>query len=305
MSASNISASVRQRLLHRARETGVNFQVLLTRFALERLLYRCMESAASGRFVLKGAFLFLLWNEELHRMTRDLDLLGYGRPEVDELREVFRSVCAADVPEDGVTFDPESVSIREIRGQAVYDGYRVGLTAHIGSARLPLQIDIGFGDAVHPSPREEVFPGLLEFPEPIIHTYPRETVVAEKFHGIVRFGMANSRMKDYFDLWFLSEHFTFAGEELKKAISGTFRRRETDVPEETPLGLTDEFAGEPRKARQWDGFLQTIGREEPAAKLRAVIRSLQEFLMPPVEAARQETSFTRQWTPGDGWMNSQ
>lgn len=232
MSRSNVAASVRQRLLNRAREEGEDFQRLPVRYALERLLHRMSLSDWHDQFVLKGAFTFLLWQGTLHRPTRDLDLMGYGSPEPRAVEDVFRAIAGMDEgSEDGLQFDPSSVTAAPIRDQAEYGRIRVTLIAHLGSARIPLQVDIGFGDAITPDPEPATFPALLEFPAPRIRIYPRETVIAEKLHGMVRFGIANTRMKDYYDLWFLSAHFPFEGATLQRAIRATFQRRGTALPD--------------------------------------------------------------------------
>lgn len=303
MSLSNVAASVRQRLLNRARGTGEDYQVLLTRFALERLLYRLSQSEEQERFILKGAYAFLIWQGESHRQTRDLDLLGSGTPEATRLEDTFRALCETDVvEEDGVVFDAASVEAAPIREQAEYDGMRVTLVAHIDTARLPIQVDVGFGDAVTPPPRVEVFPVLLEFPTPTVRTYPRETVVAEKLHGIARFGMANSRMRDYYDLWYLAHHFAFDGETVARAIAATFERRGTPLPPERPQGLTAAFAEDERKQKQWTAFRRNSRLEEAAPTLASATEVLERFLGPPLEGLTEDRSFTDQWPPGGPWQ---
>lgn len=186
------------------RETGEEYQVLLTRFALERLLYRLTQLPEGEDFILKGAFTFLIWEGTLGRQTRDLDLLGSGPPEPERLRKILLRACEAKVKDDGVEFDTENLEVQPIREGAEYEGLRAKLYAYIGSARLRLQIDVGFGDATEPPPEKEVFPGLLDFPEPEVKTYRPETVVAEKLHGMMQYGRANTRMKDFYDIWRIS-----------------------------------------------------------------------------------------------------
>ncbi len=184
----SVSQSVRDRLLSRTRRTGEDHQVVLTRFALERLLYRLGQLPEGDDFTLKGAFAFLVWEGKLGRQTRDLDLLGRGSPSADRLEDILVRACQVDVPEDGVAHEEETLEVASIREENVYEGLRAELISHVGSARLPLQVDVGFGDAVVPPAEQRVFPGLLDFPEPELKTYPPETVVAEKVHGMVRFG---------------------------------------------------------------------------------------------------------------------
>jgi len=297
--SSPLAQSVRDRLLNRMRETGEEYQILLTRFALERLLYRLTQLPEGDDFVLKGAYTFLIWEGTLGRQTRDLDLLGSGPPEAERLREVLLRTCRTNVVGDGVEFDTDTLEVDPIREGAEYEGLRARLYAHIGSARLRLRVDVGFGDAAVPEPERQAFPGLLDFPEPEVRVYRPETVVAEKLHGMVRYGRANTRMKDFYDVWRISRRFEIEGDVLASAIRATFRRRETPLPEEMPIALTGEFAEEPGKAQQWEAFLRQVEREE--ADLPAVISSLQDFLRPVLRAARGETTSPGTWTPEGPW----
>ena len=296
MSGSNVAASVRQRLLNRAREHGEDYQVLLTRYALERLLYRLSQSDRRDQFILKGAYAFLIWQGESHRPTRDLDLLGFGSANRDVLSDFFTSLCTINVADDGVVFDPETVTVRSTRERAVYDGVRVNIIAHIDTARLPLQVDVGFGDAVIPSPIETAFPSLLEFPSPSVRAYPRESVVAEKLHGIVLLGIANSRMKDYYDIWYLSQKFAFDGALLASAVAATFKRRGLSIPDGVPTGLSALFAEDKQKLQQWSAFLRNIAADDRALRLQDVLRDLRLFLQPPLRALREGTTWNRRWS---------
>ena len=303
MSRSSVADSVRDRLLNRKRETGENYEALLIRYALERFLYRLSQSDLRDQFVLKGAYAFLIWQGNLHRPTRDLDLLGYGSPE--QLETVFRQLCRMDdVPEDGVRFDADSVEAQPIRNADEYGGMRVQLDAKLGSAELRLQVDVGFGGAVVPAPENTSFPSLLDFPAPEVRVYSRPTVVAEKLHGLVTLGIANSRMKDFYDLWYLSREFSFKGPTLADAIQATFDRRETTLPASQPQALTDTFAGDDRKQRQWTAFLDRTQLENDDSDLTAVIDLLNRFLWPPLDASRRNSQFCRRWPPGGPWADS-
>lgn len=297
------ASSVRDRLLQRARRSGEDFQALLTRYALERLMYRLSQSDVHDRFVLKGAYAFLLWEGDMHRPTQDLDLLGYQSPDPEEVESAFRRICAVEVADDGVQFDADSVSAESIRDQAVYDGLRLRLMAGIGTARLPLQIDVGFGDAVVPEPIEAPFPSLLDFPAPTMRAYPRESVVAEKLHGMVLFGMATSRMKDFYDLRYLANHFSFEGADVTAAISATFARRDTSLPDLSPQALTATFAEDAEKRQQWTAFLRRTQLVDEALDLREVVDDLQVFLLPPLEACASNQDFEHEWTPGGPWSS--
>lgn len=299
----NVAASVRQRLLNRARAQGEDYQVLLTRYVLERFLYRLSQSSHRDRFVVKGAMLFLLWQGEFHRTTRDLDLLAFGSSEIASLEAAVREICmvAVDV-EDGVVFRPETVRGRAIREDQIYDGVRLRVEAHLGSARLSVQIDIGFGDTIIPMPAEEGFPVLLDFPAPTLRVYPKETVVAEKYQAMVALGITNSRMKDFYDLWYLSRNFAFEASTLVRAIAATFERRGTPLPSECPLALTAEFAGDPTKQTQWNAFLRRGGLGTEALTLPEVIEALYEFLWPLASAAGTEASLEASWLPSGPWQ---
>jgi len=300
MSPSNMAQSVRDRLLNRMRETGANYQALLTRYALERLLYRISVSKFSEALVLKGAYTFLVWQGEPHRPTKDIDFLGYGAPE--QLGNAFRHICGVDVEDDGALFDAESACVEEIRGQATYEGMRIQLTASIDTARLPLQIDVGFGDAITPEAQTATFPTLLgDVAAPKLKTYPQETVIAEKLECLVSWGMANTRLKDFYDLDYLARHFDFEGPVVTSAIQATFERRGTHVPEATPMALTTRFSQDTDKQAQWRAFGRRTGLADSGEDVGPVIRRLRHFLAPPLAAIREEEPFDRHWSAGGPW----
>lgn len=299
-SPKDVGASVRARLLRLARERGEDFQLLLTRYANERLLYRLAQSPHGSRFVLKGAALFTLWTGRPHRVTRDLDLLGFGDPSEAELRKVFAEVLSLDVGDDGVAFDPESLDIGLIREDQAYGGIRVVTTARVTTARVRLQIDVGFGDAITPAAITVDFPALLDFPAPRLSAYPRETVVAEKLEAMVQLGLANSRMKDFYDLVVLSRLFDFDGELLARAIGATFERRKTPLPVGPPLALTSEFAEDAAKKAQWAAFVRKTGASD-APDLPATVAAIARFVERPLDAAASPSSWTARWPPAGPW----
>lgn len=297
----NTAASVRQRLLNRARTDGADFQRVLMRFGAERLLYRLSQSEHRDTFILKGALLFAVWLAESHRSTKDLDLLGGGDPAVGSLIDIFRSLCAVPVEPDGLTFLPESVSGAEIREEQEYGGIRITLRALLGSAHIPLQVDIGFGDAVTPAPDKIQFPTLLDLPAPRLRVYPRETVVAEKLQAMISLGLDNSRMKDFFDLWTLARHFSFDGMTLAAAIAATFQRRRTPLPAGTPVALTETFSGDSSKNAQWRAFVKRSLTTPDAPSLPEVVSLVGQFLLPVLEASREGHHVTMIWVPGGPW----
>lgn len=273
----NRVASIRQRLLDRARDRREDFQFVLDRFAVERLLYRLSTSPYREQFLLKGAMLFAIWFDQPHRPTRDADFLGIGSPDADRLADVARKLCAMPA-DDGLNFDPTSIAIDAIREAADYEGLRLRLQALLGRARCHVQWDVGFGDAVTPAPTEAEYPVLLdEFPPPNLRVYPRETVFAEKLEVIVSLGIANSRMKDYFDLRALVLEGEMDPGTLATAIRATLDRRGTRVPVDIPFGLADEFSADGQKQAQWNAFLRRNRLAAPA--LDTVVREIRRFVL--------------------------
>ena len=300
MSARNISASVRDRLLNKARTEKLDFNMLLTRYALERMLYRLSISKQRDQFLLKGALLFDLWFDVPHRPTHDADFLGFGSAEIPHIEEIFRDICRIEV-EDGIAFQPDTVKAAEIRKEANYAGVRVTLLGMLDSARCAVQIDIGFGDAVVPGPDEVHYPVILgEMPGPHLHVYPRYTVVAEKLEALTSLGMLNSRMKDYFDLWILAKHSDFDGQILSRAVAATFERRRTAVPTGVPIGLSDEFVNDAQKGKQWQGFLRKNALDPKP--LATVVADLRDFLIPVLAAIAAGGSHDYPWRSGAGWQ---
>ena len=274
-----VAQSVRQRLLNRSRETGEDYNLLLTRYAVERWLYRLSQSAYANDFVLKGAMLFTVWTGALHRPTRDLDLLGFGEPSEERLVGVFRKLCDQAVDDDGMSFDADTVTAMPIRDEHVYAGIRLRIQAKLSNARLNMQVDVGFGDVVTPEAVTLAYPTLLDQPVPMLRVYSLESVIAEKLEAIVSLGMANSRMKDFYDAWVLLQRFELDDAVLAAAIRATFERRRTTIPMVVPFGLTDEFAGDTDKQQQWVGFLRRSGLPV-TQELLSVVHMLRDRLLP-------------------------
>jgi hypothetical protein len=297
----NVGASVRDRLTQRARANTENVQLLLTRYAIERLLYRLSVSPHSDRFILKGAMLFSLWAPTPYRATGDLDLLGYGDAGAGAIVAAFREICTVDAPDDGVTFMPDTVQAEVARAEDEYSGLRVTLRAVIAGARLPMQVDIGFGDVVTPGALEVDYPSLLDMPLPHLRAYPPETVVAEKVQALVALGMLNSRMKDFFDLWAISQTFQFDGVVLSDALRATFTRRATPPPAETPIALTQAFAEDAAKQAQWRAFIRRTAITLAPEPLPDLLRSVAGFVAPPLLALGAKEPFVHAWPPGGPW----
>lgn len=283
--STNLAASIHARLLNVAKANGEDFNLILTRYALERFLYRLSRLPAREVYWLKGAMLFDLWFGMPHRPTHDADFLGFGPVDSAALADTMRDVCGV-AAEDGMVFAPNSIRVDEIREEARYGGLRVRLLGTLGKARCSVQLDIGYGDAVTPGPEEAVYPTLLAGqPAPRLRVYPRATVVAEKLEAIVSLGMANSRMKDFFDLRALAREGMLDPADLGEAIAATFQRRGTAVPVEIPLGLSDEFAGDAVKRAQWQGFLNKNRLD--ASSLADAIAEVRGFVALPLTLARQ------------------
>ncbi len=298
--SSGLVESVKQRLLNLSAVRGETFNVLLMRYGVERLLYRMSRSPHADAFVLKGAMLFAIWADKPHRPTQDLDLLGFGSPSTERLARVFREICTTAVEADGLAFDPISVIARPIRADSVYDGIRLNVMATLGKARIPMQVDVGFGDSITPEPRRMAFGPLLDLPAPIVRTYPPETVIAEKLEAMLVLGLPNSRMKDYFDLWTLCRTMDFDGTILASAVTETIKRRRTTLPDGTPTGISESFGTDARKQAQWAAFLRKMGMAG-GPDLPTVVAQLHEFLMPLVSAARSGKAAHDRWTAGGPW----
>jgi hypothetical protein len=297
----NIGVSVRDRLTQRARVRRENAQLLMTRYAIERVLYRLSVSPYRDRFVLKGAMLFSLWAPVPYRATGDLDLLGFGENAPAAIAAVFVEILATQVEDDGVIFRPETLRAAVAREQDEYAGVRLDFVAELAGARLPMHVDIGYGDVITPGPVDMEYPSLLGQPAPHLRAYPPETVVAEKFQAMVALVMLNSRMKDFFDLWAIAGAFAFEGEVLARAIRTTFERRETPLPTETPLALTAGFAD--AKQVQWAAFLRRTEIALAPEPLPEVQARIAELVMPPMIATTEAAPFNARWAPGGPWID--
>jgi predicted nucleotidyltransferase component of viral defense system len=300
----NIAASVRQRLKNLASVQGEDFQAILTRYCLERLLFRLSQSSYRDIFILKGALLFSIWSEQPHRATRDLDLLGRGDNNLSNLEQIWKEICQVTVDLDGLEFDPNTVTSQKIKEHQEYEGVRITVDANLAETRtrLKLQVDIGFGDAVVPAPNYVDYPTLLDYMAPNIQVYQKETVVAEKFQAMVSLGIANSRMKDFYDLWYLAMNFEFDGEILSQAMKATFSRRRTPLPKSNPLALTEEFFEDKDKLKQWQAFLNKTKIVIIPQTFQEIIALLQDFLMPPSRAIGQGEAFSKIWSNDLRWL---
>jgi predicted nucleotidyltransferase component of viral defense system len=298
----NIPASIREKLRKIARERNSDFGLILVKYGLERILFRLSRSAYRDIFVLKGALLFELWTDQRYRPTRDADFLARGDNSSERFVRIFRELCTMETELDGLRFDPDSIAAERITEDADYEGVRVMFTGYLERAKIPIQIDLGFGDAITPAPVESTYPTLLQSPAPHLLTYPRETVVAEKLEAMVKLGIANTRMKDFYDLEVLSRTFSFAGQSLAEAIQNTFEHRGTELPPDgQPFAFTSDFYGDPNKVRQWAAFSQKNRSYVEPIAFKALVARIAKFLVPVTLSTRKDVSFKKTWKPGGPW----
>ncbi len=293
----DIAASVRARLLSRAKDRGEDFQLTLVRYAIERFLFRLGRSAHRDAFVLKGAMLFSLWSAQPFRATGDLDLLGVQAPSEQRVRTMIADVAAMNVEPDGVVFDVNKLRVEEMHPQEEFKGLRLSFMARIGNVRIPMKVDVGFGDVITPAPIDLDYPPMLDMPAANVRAYPVETVIAEKFQAMVELGIRNSRMKDFFDLWAIALTMEVDGAALAKAIKSTFERRQTEPPQARPLALAAEFVEDPSKLTQWAAFVRRMTTTLTPVSLQETVDVVADLVMP---AARGQ-SIGRSWNPDRRW----
>jgi predicted nucleotidyltransferase component of viral defense system len=300
----NTAASIRARLLALAHSKGEDYQRVLGRYAIERFLYRLGRSPYRDRFALKGATLFTLWTGHTHRPTKDLDLLGRASScDIGEVQTTIRAICEIR-RHDGIVFDSKSVEGTRIKEDDEYDGVRIKLHADLAGARIPMQIDIGFGDAVYPEPELASFPVLLPMEAPLIRAYPREASIAEKFHAMVVLDIRNSRMKDFYDIWFMANTWTFDMASLRNAILASFERRGSTIPTGIPFALTQDFLNDPQKKQQWSAFVSRLNPEDQAPSLEEVGAILGALLLPCISGDSLPKADILSWTPNQGWSTT-
>ena len=299
----NIPASIRDRLFNRAQAEGTEFQLLLIRYACERFLYRLGASSVRERLVLKGASLLMIWMDEPYRATRDIDLLATGDDNEGAIRKIVGTICEVSCPEDGIRFDLASLKVSSTRDNQEYGGQRAELTAFLDSARIRVQVDFGFGDVVTPGPVEEHLPTLINgVPPPFLRTYPQVTAIAEKFEVMIQLGSRNSRMKDFYDVWALSETFPFDGAVLREAVARCFERRNTPWTDAMPDALTSAFYSDPEQQDLWGAY----GRRgellsPPPSAFEDIGERIQSFLGPVRNCILVDETFDMHWPAGGPW----
>ena len=300
----SLAQSIKARLLGRVHQHGEEFELILVRFVCERFLYRLGRSDWRDSCALKGAGLLQLWMGDPYRSTRDVDLLAQGDNSERAVKRMMMNICAISCTEDGLQFDLDSLTARPLRASQEYQGQRATMVVYLGTARIRLQVDFGFGDAVTPQPRQRMYPTLIEdLPAPQILVYPREAAIAEKFEAMVTLGTRNSRMKDFHDIWALSESFGFDGRELCAAVSACFERRRTPWTDELPAVLTSSFYADDDAIMRWDSYLRKGAFLEPPPDEFAVIgSSVRRFLGPVREGIVGKGGTELKWQPGGPWQ---
>lgn len=296
----NIAASVHQRLLNKARESSRPFNEILQHFAIERFMYRFSKNPHADRFVLKGALMFSVWTGLMSRPTMDIDLLGKIENSIDLVISIFKDACETEVKNDGISFHKDTVTATRITEDADYKGVRVLIRGNLGNIRLSIQIDIGFGDVIIPGPNKLEYPVLLDFPPPELNGYTMESTIAEKFQAMVKLGLLNSRMKDFYDIWFLSRTFNFKGETLITAIEKTFEKRNTLLISE-PMIFNPVFMKDDAKQSQWQGFIKKTKLTDVPASFENVAADIKVFLQPVVAAIIDQRSFDLFWAAPGPW----
>jgi predicted nucleotidyltransferase component of viral defense system len=296
-----MAASIHDRLLNKAKLEHRPFQELLQYFAMERFLYRLSQSPHRDSFVLKGGLMLKLWESSFTRPTLDIDLLGKIENQDEPILRVLTEVCHQDVEPDGLSFNADSMKVERIIEDANYHGLRVRFPAHLGPSRVMVQIDIGFGDIVPPAPESVSYPTMLDLPVPHLLGYSRESTIAEKLEAMVSLGMLNSRMKDYYDIWYLSRHFVFDGDQLSAAIRSTFEHRDTALSAD-PLVLSHHFADDPSKITLWRAFRTRTHLDDAPESLYEVIAKLQGFLLPVLKSFVEKKPSRKYWSSSGPWI---
>jgi len=296
----DVSASVHQRLINKARELDYPFNELFQYFSMERFIYRLSKTPHVQKFVLKGALMFTAWNIQPTRTSKDIDLLGKLENSIEAITAVMRDTCNQTVEPDGMSFDPDSMTCNPIIENAVYEGIRVHVRGNLGKSRVVLQLDVGFGDVVFPSELDVKYPTILDFPAPTIKGYTQESIIAEKFQAMIKLGEINSRMKDFYDIWLLSKKFDFNGYVLAEAITKTFKVRKTEIPSQ-PSVFKKSFSEDKTRETQWRAFLKKSVLASNPYSFYEVMTEIKSFLVPVLSAIVAQKSFQKKWKAPGPW----
>lgn len=295
----DLAASVRARLHNIAKKETRQFSEVLQFFAMERFLYRVSQSIHTNRYILKGALMLRVWESPQTRPTMDIDLLGFTDNDLANIKIQMQDIISTDVEADGLIFDLPSVDVKKITEEAEYDGARATFKGKLGNAKITMQIDIGFGDIVHPAPSRTIFPTILDFPPPNLLCYSRESAISEKFQAMIKHGALNSRMKDFFDIWLLSRQFDFDGQILQEAVRSTFEQRDTPITDDV-ISFTNDFVT--TKQRMWTVFRNKLEQEYIPHDFSEIVNSIRIFLKPIVWALISGENFSSTWKRNENWQ---
>lgn len=297
----NLEVSVRSRLQNKAKERNSPFAEVLQFYGMERFLYRFSQSKYADQFILKGALMFTVWDIPERRTTLDIDFLARHDNQIASIEKVIREVCEIQVPPDGLVFDSKTVSGQKIKEDADYEGVRIKFLGFLERSRIPMQIDMGFGDVIYPKARTIDYPAILDFPKPHLKGYPVESVVSEKFEAMVKLGLLNSRMKDFYDLWLLIRRFDFNGENLAEALKKTFTHRKTPLLQEGPLFAEEIYDENSDRQTLWKAFLNKGQTKHAPEELGATAKIIEKFLVKPLEAIALDKKFDGKWKAPGPW----
>lgn len=297
----NIEASVKAKLQNKAKETNRPFSEILQYYGMERFLYRFSKSKYADKFILKGALLFAVWQIPDRRTTLDIDFLARFDNEVAAIENVMKNVCGTSVDPDGLIFDSQTVKGMKIKEDADYEGVRVKFTGFLDRARIPMQIDVGFGDIVYPKTKVIDYPVILDFPKPHLNGYPQESVISEKFEAMIKLGLLNSRMKDFYDIWLMTRQFEFKGANIASAIKKTFNNRKTDIPNNKPLFADEIYDEKSDRQTLWNAFLKKGDIQHAPETLSATAKEIERFLIEPIMALNGNVVFEKTWKQPKGW----
>jgi hypothetical protein len=300
----NISASVRARLQSKAKENSQPFSEILQHYGMERFLYRFSRSKYADKFILKGALMFTVWQVPERRTTLDIDFSSTFDNQIASITKVIKDVCKIVVVSDGLVFDPDTVYGQKIKEDADYEGVRVKFKGFLERSRIAMQIDVAFGDIIYPKPIVIDYPVILDFPKPHLKGYPAESVVSEKFEAMVKLGLLNSRMKDFYDIWLMMRQFDFDGVSLAEALKKTFKRRKTELPQEQPLFADEIYDGESDRQTLWKAFLKKNDIKHVPEKLSIIAREIEDFVIKPLNAIHRSHEFSKEWKAGGPWRFS-
>lgn len=297
----NLQASIRARLQSKAKETNRSFSEILQYYGMERFLYRFSRSKYADKFILKGALMFTVWQIPERRTTLDIDFLAYYDNQIASIEKVVKDVCEITVEPDGLIFDSETVKGQTIKEDADYEGVRVKFIGFLERSRIPMQIDVGFGDVIYPKPNVIDYPVILDFPKPHLKGYPAESIVSEKFESMVKLALLNSRMKDFYDIWLMMRQFNFNGAQLAEALRKTFEHRKTSFPQDRPLFAEEIYDEKSDRQTLWKAFLKKGDIKHTPEKLSAIAREIEEFLIRPLDAIKKDRKFNKIWKASGPW----